>query len=256
MIFVGIPADSRMIGPHPFQAVGEKYIRAILDGSGAQPLLIPSVAPGLDLDALLDQLDGLFLPGSPSNIEPHHYSDEPSYEGNLHDPTRDLTTLNLIPKAIAKGVPVLAVCRGFQEVNVAMGGTLHQKVHEVPGMMNHKEDLSQPLDVQYAPAHALNLVPDGWLAHWAGATEVNVNSLHGQGLNKLGANLIAEAMAPDGLIEAIRLDSDDTFLLAVQWHPEWNAKADPVSRPLFEAFGAACRSWAKGYDCRSKLRSV
>ena len=245
-----------MIGPHPFQAVGEKYIRAILDGSGAQPLLIPSVAPGLDLDALLDQLDGLFLPGSPSNIEPHHYSDEPSYEGNLHDPTRDLTTLNLIPKAIAKGVPVLAVCRGFQEVNVAMGGTLHQKVHEVPGMMNHKEDLSQPLDVQYAPAHALNLVPDGWLAHWAGATEVNVNSLHGQGLNKLGANLIAEAMAPDGLIEAIRLDSDDTFLLAVQWHPEWNAKADPVSRPLFEAFGAACRSWAKGYDCRSKLRSV
>jgi len=241
MIFVGIPADSRMIGPHPFQAVGEKYIRAILDGSGAQPLLIPSVAPGLDLDALLEQLDGLFLPGSPSNIEPHHYSDEPSYEGNLHDPTRDLTTLNLIPKAIAKGVPVLAVCRGFQEVNVAMGGTLHQKVHEVPGMMNHKEDLSQPLDVQYAPAHALNLAPDGWLARWAGATEVNVNSLHGQGLNKLGANLIAEAMAPDGLIEAIRLDSDDTFLLAVQWHPEWKVTENTFSLEIFKAFGAACK---------------
>ncbi|WP_395770385.1 gamma-glutamyl-gamma-aminobutyrate hydrolase family protein [Arenimonas sp.] len=252
MIFVGIPADSRMIGPHPFQAVGEKYIRAILDGSGAQPLLIPSVAPGLDLDALLDQLDGLFLPGSPSNIEPHHYSDEPSYEGNLHDPSRDLTTLNLIPKAIAKGVPVLAVCRGFQEVNVAMGGTLHQKVHEVPGMMNHKEDLSQPLDVQYAPAHALNLVPGGWLARWAGATEVNVNSLHGQGLNKLGDNLIAEAMAPDGLVEAIRLDSDDTFLLAVQWHPEWKVTENPFSLEIFKAFGAACKARAAG---RNQVKS-
>lgn len=245
MIFVGIPADSRMIGQHPFQAVGEKYIRAILDGSGAQPLLIPSVAPGLDLDALLDQLDGLFLPGSPSNIEPYHYSNEPSYEGNLHDPARDLTTLNLIPKAIAKRIPVLAVCRGFQEVNVAMGGTLHQKVHEVPGMMNHKEDLSQPLDVQYAPAHDLNLVPDGWLAGWAGASTVKVNSLHGQGANKLGDNLIAEAMAPDGLIEAIRLDSEDTFLLAVQWHPEWKVTENPFSLEIFRAFGAACKARAE-----------
>ena len=245
MIFVGIPADSRMIGPHPFQAVGEKYIRAILDGAGAQPLLIPSVAPGLDLDVLLDHLDGLFLPGSPSNIEPHHYSDEPSYEGNLHDPARDLTTLNLIPKAIAKRVPVLAVCRGFQEVNVALGGTLHQKVHEVPGMMNHKEDLNQPLDVQYAPAHPLSLTPGGLLAGLAGIGSVSVNSLHGQGVNKLGANLIAEAMAPDGLIEAIRLDSEDTFLLAVQWHPEWKVTENPFSLEIFKAFGAACKARAE-----------
>ena len=245
MIFVGIPADSRMLGPHPFQAVGEKYIRAVLDGAGAQPLLIPSMHRGLDLDALLDHLDGLLLPGSPSNIEPHHYSDEPSYEGNLHDPARDLTTLNLIPKAIAKRVPVLAICRGFQEVNVAMGGSLHQKVHEVPGMMNHKEDLSQPLDVQYAPAHPVSLLKGGLLEKFAGADSVMVNSLHGQGIRKLGDNLIAEAMAPDGLVEAIRLDSDETFLLALQWHPEWKVTANPFYLEIFKAFGAACKARAE-----------
>ena len=250
MIFVGIPADSKQIGQHPFQAVGEKYIRAILDGAGAQPLMIPSVHQGLDLDALLDHLDGLFLSGSPSNIEPHHYSDEPSFEGNLHDTARDLTTLNLIPKAIAKGVPVLAVCRGFQEVNVAMGGSLHQKVHEVPGMMNHKEDNEQPLDVQYAEAHELNLLAGGWLAGFAGATTVMVNSLHGQGIKKLGDKLIAEATAPDGLIEAIRLDSDDTFLLALQWHPEWKVTENPFYLEIFKAFGAACKARADKRACK------
>ncbi len=243
MIFVGIPADSKIIGPHPFQAVGEKYIRAVLDGANAQPLLIPSMHRGLDLDALLDHLDGLLLPGSPSNIEPHHYTDEPSFEGNLHDPARDLTTLNLIPKAIAKGVPVLAICRGFQEVNVAMGGTLYQKVHETPGMMNHREDLEQPLDKQYAPSHSINLLPGGWLQQFAGGADtVMINSLHGQGLKQIGHNLIAEATAPDGLIEAVRLDSQENFLLALQWHPEWKVTENPFYLEIFKAFGAACKA--------------
>lgn len=247
MIFVGIPADSKTIGPHPFQAVGEKYIRAVLDGAGAQPLLIPSMHRGLDLDALLDHLDGLLLPGSPSNIEPHHYSDEPSFEGNLHDPARDLTTLNLIPKAIAKRVPVLAICRGFQEVNVAMGGTLHQKVHEVPGMMNHREDLEQPLDVQYAPTHPVALTPGGWLQRFAGGADTAlINSLHGQGVKRIGTGLVAEATAPDGLVEALRLDSKDTFLLALQWHPEWKVTENPFYLEIFKAFGAACKARAEG----------
>lgn len=244
MIFVGIPADSRIIGPHPFQAVGEKYIRAVLDGANAQPLLIPSMHRGLDLDALLDHLDGLLLPGSPSNIEPHHYSDEPSYDGNIHDPARDLTTLNLIPKAIAKGVPVLAICRGFQEVNVAMGGTLHQKVHEVPSMMNHKEDNELTLDEQYAPAHVLHLTEGGWLERYAGANTVMVNSLHGQGVKTMGKNLIAEGIAPDGLIEAMRLDSEQNFLLALQWHPEWKVLENPFYLNIFKAFGQACAARA------------
>jgi putative glutamine amidotransferase len=245
MIFVGIPADSKTIGPHPFQAVGEKYLRAVLDGAGAQPLLIPSMHRGLDLDALLDHLDGLLLPGSPSNIEPHHYSDEPSFEGNLHDPARDLTTLNLIPKAIAKGVPVLAICRGFQEVNVAMGGSLHQKVHDVPDMLNHREDLHQPLDVQYAPVHPVTLLKGGWLEGFAGASTAMVNSLHGQGIRKLGDGLVAEAVAPDGLIEAIRLDSDQAFLLALQWHPEWKVLENPFYLNIFKAFGQACKARAQ-----------
>jgi len=242
MIFVGIPADSKIIGPHPFQAVGEKYIRAVLDGAGAQPVLIPSMHRGLDLDALLDHLDGLLLPGSPSNIEPHHYSDEPSYEGNVHDPARDLTTLNLIPKAIAKRVPVLAICRGFQEVNVAMGGTLHQKVHEQPGMMDHREDQALTLDEQYAPVHDLHLTPGGWLERFAGAATVKINSLHGQGVKTLGNGLLAEARAPDGLIEAMRLDSEETFLLAMQWHPEWKVLQNPFYLEIFKAFGAACKA--------------
>jgi putative glutamine amidotransferase len=243
MIFVGIPADSKMIGPHPFQAVGEKYIRGVLDGAGAQPLLVPSMHRGLDLDALLDHLDGLLLPGSPSNIEPHHYSDEPSFDGNIHDPARDLTTLNLIPKAIAKGVPVLAICRGFQEVNVAMGGSLYQKVHDVPGMLDHKEDLQQPLDVQYAPIHAVSLLEGGWLQGFAGgARTAMVNSLHGQGIKRLGDGLVAEALAPDGLIEAVRLASDQTFLLALQWHPEWKVLENPFYHNIFKAFGQACRA--------------
>ncbi len=242
MIFVGIPADSKILGPHPFQAVGEKYIRAVLDGAGAQPVLIPSMHRGLDLDALLDHLDGLLLPGSPSNIEPHHYSDEPSYEGNMHDPARDLTTLNLIPKAIVKRVPVLAICRGFQEVNVAMGGTLHQKVHEQPGMMEHREDQSLTLDEQYAPVHDLHLTPGGWLERFAGAATVKVNSLHGQGVKTLGPGLLAEARAPDGLIEAMRLDSEETFLLATQWHPEWKVLQNPFYLEIFKAFGAACKA--------------
>ena len=246
MIFVGIPTDSKTIGPHPFQAVGEKYIRGLLDGANVQPVLIPSMHRGLDLDALLDHLDGLFLTGSPSNIEPHHYSDEASYEGNLHDSARDLTTLNLIPKAIAKGVPVLAVCRGFQEVIVAMGGSLYQKVHEVPGMMNHKEDTSQSLDIQYAPVHPLNLLEGGLLQQFAdGASSVMVNSLHGQGLKTLGKNLIAEATAPDGLIEAVRIDSEQTFLLALQWHPEWKVTENPFYHNIFKAFGQACKTRAQ-----------
>ena len=165
MIFVGIPTDSKTIGPHPFQAVGEKYIRGLLDGANVQPVLIPSMHRGLDLDALLDHLDGLFLTGSPSNIEPHHYSDEASYEGNLHDSARDLTTLNLIPKAIAKGVPVLAVCRGFQEVIVAMGEktaqTLLNSSESITNLRGKQHVLhGLPLIVTFSAAEMLEHLPN------------------------------------------------------------------------------------------------
>jgi putative glutamine amidotransferase len=238
---VGLPADSKPIGLHRFQAVGEKYIRAVMVGAEAMPLLIPSMQPQLDLRALLAQLDGLLLTGAYSNIEPHHYGGDPSWEGNPHDPARDANTLSLVKLAIEMRVPVLAVCRGLQEVNVALGGTLHQKVHD-SGFDDHREDLEDPLDDQYAPAHMVRL--DGSLARIAGADAAMVNSLHGQGVDRVAEGLRVEARAPDGLVEGLRLDDERSWLLAVQWHPEWKVADNPFYLGIFREFGAACRARA------------
>lgn len=240
---VGLPTDHKQIGAHPFLAVGEKYVRAVVEGAGCLPLLVPTLDPVLPLREVLAGLDGLLLTGAVSNIEPHHYSDESSYEGNLLDPRRDATNLPLIPLAIEMGVPVLAICRGFQEVNVAFGGTLYQKVHEQPGFMDHRENKDDPLDVQYGPAHDIALVPGGVLAGLAGDTRATVNSLHGQGVRRLGEGLVVEAQAPDGLVEAFRHDGP-AFMLAVQWHPEWKVRENAFYLATFRAFGDACRARA------------
>ncbi|KAF1723983.1 MAG: gamma-glutamyl-gamma-aminobutyrate hydrolase family protein [Pseudoxanthomonas sp.] len=240
---VGLPTDHKQIGAHPFLAVGEKYVRAVVDGAGCLPLLVPTLDPVLPLREVLAGLDGLLLTGAVSNIEPHHYSDESSYEGNLLDPRRDATNLPLIPLAIEMGVPVLAICRGFQEVNVAFGGTLYQRVHEQPGFMDHRENKDDPLDVQYGPAHDIALVPGGVLAGLAGDTRATVNSLHGQGVRRLGEGLVVEAQAPDGLVEAFRHDGP-AFMLAVQWHPEWKVRENAFYLATFRAFGDACRARA------------
>ncbi len=240
---VGLPTDHKQIGAHPFLAVGEKYVRAVVEGAGCLPLLVPTLDPVLPLRDVLAGLDGLLLTGAVSNIEPHHYSDESSYEGNLLDPRRDATNLPLIPLAIEMGVPVLAICRGFQEVNVAFGGTLYQKVHEQPGFMDHRENKDDPLDVQYGPAHDIALVPGGLLAGLAGDTRATVNSLHGQGVRRLGEGLVVEAQAPDGLVEAFRHDGP-AFMLAVQWHPEWKVRENAFYLATFRAFGDTCRARA------------
>ena len=233
-----------MLGLHPFHVVGDKYARAVLEASGGLPLLIPALAEELRLDELVQRLDGLLFTGSPSNVEPRHYQGPPSHPGTLHDPARDATTLPLIRKAVGAGVPVLGICRGFQEVNVAFGGSLHQRVHEVPGHLDHRDDESQPLDVQYGPAHDVVLAPGGLLRRLAETDRVRVNSLHSQGIERLGQGLAVEARAPDGLIEAFRVEGAARFALAVQWHPEWQVMYDPFSRALFSAFGAACRDRA------------
>ncbi len=219
--------------------VGEKYARAVMDGAGAAPVLIPALAEELGFGELLERLDGLLFTGSPSNVEPHHYDGPPSAPGTLHDAARDATTLPLIRKAVESGVPVLGICRGFQEMNVAFGGTLHQKVHEVPGHLDHRDDDSQPLEVQYGPAHDVTLEPGGVLRSLAASERVTVNSLHSQGIDRLGGALAVEARAPDGLIEAFRVRAARSFALAVQWHPEWQVMANPFSRSLFAAFGQA-----------------
>ncbi len=242
---IGIPADRRMVGKHPFHMVGEKYARAVMVAAGAAPLLIPALAEELRFEELLERLDGLLFTGSPSNVEPHRYQGEPSAPGTLHDPARDATTLPLIRKAVAAAVPVFGICRGFQEMNVAFGGTLHQKLHEVPGNLDHRDDESQPLEVQYGPAHDVTLEPGGALRALSAAERVRVNSLHSQGIERLGDELAVEARAPDGVIEAFRVRAAPTFALAVQWHPEWQVMSNPFSRALFAAFGQASRERAQ-----------
>jgi putative glutamine amidotransferase len=241
---IGIPADRRMVGAHPFHMVGEKYALAVLEASDALPMLIPSLGEALRMDELLGRLDGILFTGSPSNVEPHHYDGTPSEPGTLHDSARDATTLPLIRKAVEAGVPVLGLCRGFQEMNVAFGGTLHQKVQEVPGFNDHRDDPTQPLDIQYAPAHDVILEEGGLLRAMASTDRIRVNSLHSQGIARLGPSLAVEARATDGLIEAFRVRNAPRFALAVQWHPEWKVMGNPFSTALFAAFGAASRERA------------
>ena len=241
---IGIPADRRLLGLHHFHCVGEKYIAAVAKAAGAVPVLIPALGEGLDLEHLLNRVDGILLTGSPSNVEPHRYAGPPSDPGTWHDPERDATTLAMIPRVIAAGMPMFAICRGFQEMNVAFGGTLWQKVQQLPGHLDHREDKDATLDVQYGQAHAVSLRPGGTLRQLASSDQVDVNSLHSQGVDRLGEGLEIEAWAPDGLIEAFRVTAAPTFALAVQWHPEWRVMHDDFSRAIFAAFGAAARERA------------
>jgi putative glutamine amidotransferase len=242
---IGISADRRMVGAHPFHMVGEKYARAVLEAADAAPVMIPALAEELRFDELLQRLDGLVFTGSPSNVEPRLYQGPPSAPGTLHDPARDATTLPLIRKAVEAGVPVFGICRGFQEMNVAFGGTLHQNLHEIPGYLDHRDDTTQPLEVQYGPAHEVTLEPGGLLRSFSERDRIQVNSLHHQGIDELGAELAVEARAPDGVIEAFRVRQAVRFAVAVQWHPEWRVMGNPFSRALFAAFGQASRERAQ-----------
>lgn len=242
--FIGIPADRRLLDKHWFHAVGEKYILAVAEAAHAVPVLIPAIGESYEIEALLERFDGMLFTGSVSNVEPHRYRGPASDPGTLHDAHRDATTLPLIPAAVEAGVPVLGVCRGFQEMNVAFGGTLHQKLHE-SGYSDHREDLEQSLDVQYAPVHEVVLEPGGVLRKLAGGERITVNSLHSQGIDQLAPALAVEGRAPDGVIEAVRVDKAASFAVAVQWHPEWQVMKNPFSRALFAAFGEASRQRAQ-----------
>ncbi|MBT8065005.1 MAG: gamma-glutamyl-gamma-aminobutyrate hydrolase family protein [Gammaproteobacteria bacterium] len=240
---VGVISDRRMQGEHPFHMVGEKYLQAVADGADAYPVGLPSLADGFDVLDIIDRLDGLFLTGSPSNVEPHHYLGDPSEPGTWHDPERDIAALALIPAAIRAGMPLLAVCRGFQEMNVSFGGSLHARVHEIPGYRVHKENPEDPVDVQYGPAHEVSFVAGGLLRRITGTESATINSVHSQGVNRLAGELEVEAVADDGLIEAFTVRKAPGFTLGVQWHPEWRVLENPVSTAIFRAFGDACRAY-------------
>lgn len=225
--------------------VGDKYVNAIAGAAKATPMIIPPLGDVLDLDLMLDRLDGLFLTGSPSNVEPHHYEGPAFRDGVKRDARRDSTTLPLIKKAIQRGMPVFAVCRGHQELNVALGGTLHQHVQELPGKRDHRVNNDLDYMGQYDVAHSITIRADGPLAALAGATEANVNSLHSQAIDRLAPGLVVEAESPDGVIEAVSMPSAKGFLLSVQWHPEHPvALTWTLSKAMFAAFGDAARAYA------------
>jgi putative glutamine amidotransferase len=246
---VGIPACVRQIHERPFHTTADRYCAAIVEAVKGLPIIVPSIGDTMEFDTLLDHLDGLLLTGSPSNVEPAHY-DGPVIDGILHDPRRDATTLPLIREAVRRDIPILAICRGIQELNVALGGSLHQRVHERPGSLNHRSPHGpMPTDARYGPAHTVVLTPGGVLTRLANTGEIMVNSLHGQGIDRPAPDLMVEAMAPDGLVEAVS-HRTARFVVGVQWHPEYKPMENPFSRALFGEFAQACHDMAAGVSAK------
>jgi len=239
---VAIVADRVERHGHATHAVLHGYVDAVARVAGALPLALPAALDALDADSLIETIDGLVLTGSPSNVAPQRYGADVAPAGTLLDPERDATVLGLLPRLIAAGVPVLGVCRGFQELNVAYGGTLDTAVHERPGALDHREfDHDRPVQRWYDDSHPIDIAPGGLLAQWTSAPRVAVNSLHHQGVARLGRGLRVEATAPDGLVEALSVEQAPAFALAVQWHPEMRTHDCPLAHAIFAAFGAACR---------------
>jgi putative glutamine amidotransferase len=241
---IGLTADHRFFDGHHWHVCEEHYLTAVTDAVDGIPLVIPALADELDLDALLQRLDGLLVTGGVSNILPHYYGRESEQDDCSRDPQRDATDFALIPRALALGLPLFGICRGLQELNVALGGTLHQQVHEVPGLMDHREPTSKDVAGLYCPMHPVWLEDGGVLAGLAPSDHVMVNSLHGQGIERLADGLRVEARAEDGLVEAVSLPSAAGFAVAVQWHPEWYSPDTPLCRALLAEFGAQCRAYA------------
>jgi putative glutamine amidotransferase len=240
-LIVGIPACSRDVSGLVQHATPARYGAAVIGGAGAMPILLPPVGEGML--HLLDRIDGLLLSGSPSNVEPHLYGVDDDATPDKHDPHRDATALPLIRAAIARGMPVLAICRGIQELNVALGGTLHQQVHELPDRLDHRGGAGTP-EERYRPKHAVALT--GQLARMLGRGATEVNSLHGQAIDRLAPGLVVEAEAPDGTVEAVRVVDAPGWAFGVQWHPEWHYAQNADSLTLFRTFGDAVRGYAGG----------
>lgn len=243
--FVMIPCDNRLIGGHYYHALGRKYADAVRLAADCLPLLVPT-GGARELQPYLELADGIMLTGSPANVHPSHFGQDVRDPALPLDPERDSVTLPLVRMAVERGIPLLAICRGLQEINVAMGGSLHQAIHEVAGKRDHREDPTQSLDEQYGPSHEVDIMADGRLMGIVGQSRISVNSLHGQGIDRLASGLTAEAVSPDHVIEAVRIAAHPGFSLGVQWHPEWKVMDNPVSVRIFRAFGQACRDYRAG----------
>jgi putative glutamine amidotransferase len=238
---IGIPACTKLITNHIQHATPARYGAALMAASNAIPILIPP--EGEAMLPLLDRLDGILFNGSPSNVAPLRYGADFDATPDFHDPERDATTLPLIRAALERGIPILCICRGMQELNVALGGTLYQEVHKIPGRMDHRAG-EGTRDQLFALKHSVKL--SGTVARISGGDEFQINSLHGQAIDQLAPGLVVEGLAPDGTIEAVRVEHAKNFAIAVQWHPEWEVLHFPDRKRLFEAFGEACADYRQG----------
>lgn len=239
---IGIIGNAHLINDqYPVQAVGVHNIEAVAELTGAIPLMVPALPRVGAISDLIEACAGFVFTGGRPNVHPSHWGEEPTEKHGTFDPDRDAVTLPLIRECVARGVPIFGICRGFQEFNVAFGGTLHPEIREIPGRMNHRMPPDGTLEEKFEHRHVVRLEPGGRFERILGAREVLVNSLHGQGIEETGKRVVIEGRAPDDTPEAIRVDGAPGFALAVQWHPEWNAASDPVSRPLFQSLGEAVR---------------
>ena len=245
---VGISCCTKLFGQYGManHAASDTYVRAVDQVVGGVPVLLPANGEAADIQSLLARLDAVVLTGSRSNVHPGYYGGPPHAEGTPEEARRDAVTLRLIRAAIAAGVPVLAICRGLQELNVALGGSLHQRLQDLPGRLDHSTPLHPNPRIRTGKAHSLHVVRGSWLHGVARADSIGVNSLHNQGIDRLAPGLVAEATAPDGTVEAVRLPASRALTVGVQWHPEYDFATDPVSRGIFAAFGAAVRGRAEG----------
>ncbi len=242
---VGLPADTYENSGFLFHSLGDKYVRALAEVSKVLPVMIPSMIDVMSLDALLQHLDGVLMTGAVSNVHPPHYGETPSTDHEPYDHKRDDTTLKLIRAVIDKGIPLFCICRGFQELNVVMGGTLETELQRGEGRLDHRAPKSESIDVRYGPAHSVAVAKGGMLERIIGKSETRVNSIHRQGVKVLGSGLNVEATAPDGIIEAVSVKGARSFAFGTQWHPEFQAARNPDSFKLFSAFGDAVRAHAR-----------
>lgn len=243
---VGVIGNAHVVNDrHNVQLVGQRNLRAIAEVAGALPLMFAGTPDITDVEALLEAVDGILLTGARANVHPTHFGVEPDPRHEPYDHDRDAMALGLIRACVDRGVPLFGICRGFQEMNVAFGGSLHPEIRDLPGRMNHRMprlengEVHPDPEVVFADRHEVRLAAEGSLARLLGCETIRVNSLHGQGILEPGGRIVIEGVAEDGTIEAIRIADAPSFALGVQWHAEYDPQSNPINRALFQAFGAA-----------------
>ncbi len=241
---IAVSTDVRQFENYTWHAAPQQYLEAVISAAGVLPLLVPSFGDRLDLDELLSAVDGVMLTGSKSNVHPSLYGGDASEANGPYDTARDATTLPLIRKAIERGVPLLAICRGIQELNVALGGSLATEIQEREGSLDHRAPVSDDQDERFAIRQSVSIKPGSCLAGVFGAGDIMVNSVHRQAVERLGPRLQVEAVAEDGTVEAVSVKDSRAFAVGVQWHPEYWVKSDSASQRVFKAFGDAVRQHA------------